>query len=124
MIYGTGIDLTEIKRIKMLRQRFTTFVSKVLTPNEQQAMAQLKGQRQNEFLAGRFSAKEAYSKAYGTGLGSAVGFQDVEILDDEEGKPHLTKHPFNGPAHISISHTEALVMTEVILEVGDPQQND
>lgn len=83
MIYGTGIDLTEIKRIKMLRQRFTTFVSKVLTPNEQQAMAQLKGQRQNEFLAGRFSAKEAYSKAYGTGLGSAVGFQDVEILDEK-----------------------------------------
>ncbi|MCF6160128.1 MAG: holo-ACP synthase [Furfurilactobacillus sp.] len=119
MIYGTGIDLTEINRIQTLRQRFAAFVPKVLTPAEQDVMNKLKGQRQNEFLAGRFSAKEAYSKAYGTGLGSAVGFQDVEILDDDEGRPHLTKQPFDGPAHISISHTETLVMTEVILETVD-----
>ncbi|GEK28948.1 holo-ACP synthase [Furfurilactobacillus siliginis] len=116
MIYGTGIDLTDIERIAKLNERFDSFVAKVLTTNEQAVMNQLHGRRQIEFLAGRFSAKEAYSKAFGTGLGSAVGFQDVEVLDDAQGKPHLAKHPFAGPAHISISHTDTMVMTEVILE--------
>lgn len=116
MIFGTGIDLTDIKRVADLNQRFPKFAAKVLTADEQLAMTTLKGQRKLEFLAGRFSAKEAYSKALGTGLGHAVGFQDLEILDDQLGKPMLTMHPFNGPAHISISHTATQVMTQVILE--------
>ena len=77
--------------------------------------------RQDEFLAGRFSAKESYSKALGTGIGHEVGFQNLEIINNQDGKPELLKHPrlkeLN--AFVSISHTDELVITEVILEKKD-----
>lgn len=115
MIYGVGIDLTEIARIQQAVAHNPRFVEKVLTPAEIAAYQQLSGPRQWEFLAGRFSAKESYSKAYGTGLGT-VGLLDVAILNDHLGKPVITKQPFAGRALVSISHTATLVMTEVILE--------
>ncbi|WP_125768274.1 holo-ACP synthase [Lapidilactobacillus wuchangensis] len=115
MIYGVGIDLTEIARIRQAVAHNPRFVDKVLTPAEIAAYQQLTGPRQWEFLAGRFSAKESYSKAYGTGLGR-VGLLDVTVLNDELGKPVVTAHPYPGRALVSISHTATLVMTEVILE--------
>ena len=84
---------------------------------------QLDGRRAVEYLSGRFSAKESYSKAFGTGLGK-VALQDVEILNNELGKPILTKHPFSGQAFVSISHSETLVFTEVILEKEGPERDD
>ncbi|GAB5053902.1 holo-ACP synthase [Pediococcus parvulus] len=116
MIYGTGIDLTDIDRVFKVQSNLPKFAERVLTDKEQKLYQKYTGKRASEFLAGRFSAKEAYSKAYGTGLGAEVGFQDVEILDNPSGKPTVTKQPFTGIAHISISHTEHYVMTQVILE--------
>ena len=78
-----------------------------------------KGNRKYEFLAGRFSAKEAFSKAYGTGIGKKVGFQDIEILNDSQtGRPEIVKFPGDNKlqAKISISHSGEYVVTEVILE--------
>lgn len=118
MIYGTGIDLTELVRIKKIVDAGLQLPTKVLTPAELAVYERYGAKRQVEFLAGRFSAKEAYSKAYGTGIGAAVSFQDIEILDNAQGKPEIKRHPFNGPAWISISHTDTLVMTQVILERG------
>lgn len=118
MIYGTGIDLTELSRIEAMLAQGLKLPEKVLTPAELAVFKTYGQKRQIEFLAGRFSAKESYSKAYGTGIGAAVGFQDVEILDNAAGRPAITKHPFDGPAWISISHTDQLVMTQVILERG------
>ncbi|MTV82943.1 holo-ACP synthase [Secundilactobacillus folii] len=117
MIYGIGVDIEEIGRICAVKEH-ERFVKKVLTANEADVYHQLTGKHANEFLAGRWSAKEAYSKAFGTGIGQAVSFQDIEILDDESGKPVLKKHPFNGNGFVSISHTSQLVMTQVLLE-GD-----
>nr|WP_317698507.1 4'-phosphopantetheinyl transferase superfamily protein [Xylocopilactobacillus apis] len=71
--------------------------------------------RQVEFLGGRFSVKESYTKALGTGLGS-IGFQDIAVLDDTNGKPFFLYQPFQGKSYVSISHTNELVFTEVILE--------
>lgn len=119
MIYGTGIDLTELSRIQTILAKGLKLPEKVLTPAEQAVFARYPLKRQIEFLAGRFSAKEAYSKAYGTGIGAAVGFQDIEILDNQHGKPEITRHPFDGPAWVSISHTDTFVMTQVILERGN-----
>ncbi|WP_407892772.1 holo-ACP synthase [Lacticaseibacillus sp. N501-2] len=116
MIYGIGVDITEIARIQAAQQKRSDFAQKVLTAAELAKFASFDGKRAAEFLAGRFSVKEAYAKAYGTGLGE-VGLQDVECLDNDRGKPEITKHPFAGKAHVSISHTDTLVMTEVILEV-------
>ena len=117
MIYGIGIDLTEIARIDAAQRRNSHFANKILTTAELAAYQALPEARAVEFLAGRFSLKEAYAKAYGTGIG-AVGLHDVECLNNAAGKPVLTKHPFAGNAFVSISHTDALVMTEVILEVA------
>lgn len=120
MIYGIGVDIEEIGRICEIADR-ERFVNKVLTPAEAAVYNDLQDKRAAEFLAGRWSAKEAYSKAFGTGIGKAVSFQDIEILDDATGKPILKKQPFNGKGFVSISHTRELVMTQVLLE-GDNRE--
>lgn len=114
MIAGLGIDVTEIARIQQAMQRNPHFADKVLTPRELQQFQQYSGARADEYLAGRFSVKESYAKAYGTGLGQ-VPLHAVETLNDEQGRPVVTG-PFSGIAHVSISHTDSLVFTEVILE--------
>ena len=118
MIFGHGIDLTEIERIKKADMKNPHFARKVLTENEWTYFNELKGKRRFAYLAGRFSAKEAYSKALGTGIGKFVSLQAVEILNDASGKPYINKHPRLGllKTHLSISHTDSLVMTSVILE--------
>ncbi len=75
----------------------------------------LKGRRQIEYLAGRWSAKEAFSKAMGTGIGQ-LGFQDLEVLNNERGAPYFSQSPFSGKIWLSISHTDQFVTASVILE--------
>lgn len=116
MIYGLGIDLVDIQRIKQLSNRKPEFLLRILTENEQHQLSKFKGKHYFEFIAGRWSAKEAYSKAFGTGIGSQVSWLDLELLNNDTGKPEFVKHPFNGKVHVSITHTDTLVMTEVILE--------
>lgn len=118
MIYGLGVDITEIERVHKIRQKNEKFITKVLTDNEFEFYQNLTEKRKDEFLTGRFSVKESYSKALGTGIGKYVTFKDLEILDNEWGKPEFKKHPYSEKlnAHVSISHTDELVMTEVILE--------
>lgn len=118
MIYGTGIDITDLARVQAVVAKQPLFLNKVLTPNELHDYQQLQGQRAVEFIAGRWSAKESYSKAMGTGIGATVSFQDIEIRDNAAGRPIVVHHPFGGIAHVSISHTATLVMTQVILERG------
>ena len=119
MIYGTGIDITDLKRVQRVVERQPRFLTKVLTPNERVDYQKLSGQRALEFIAGRWSAKESYSKAMGTGIGATVTFQDIEIRDNDAGRPVVRRQPFGGMAHVSISHTETVVMTQVILERGN-----
>ncbi|CAH0416737.1 holo-ACP synthase [Periweissella fabaria] len=116
MIYGLGIDLADIDRVWDLTVRKPEFMAKFLTPREQSELTKFKGMHAAEFVAGRWSAKEAYSKAFGTGIGRELSFLDLEIINNEVGQPVFTKHPFTGRAHVSITHTDKLVMTEVILE--------
>lgn len=119
MIYGIGIDIEEISRVAKVNETQPQFMKKLLTPQEQAVYATLSGTRAAAFLAGRWSVKEAYSKAYGTGIGHEVGFQDIEVLDDPNGKPVFRTHPFSGQAFVSISHTETLVAAQVVLEGSD-----
>ncbi|MEQ9763349.1 holo-ACP synthase [Streptococcus jiangjianxini] len=115
MIVGHGIDLQDISAIEQAYHKKKSFADRVLTPNELMSFNALKGKRQIEFLAGRWSAKEAFSKAYGTGIGK-VSFQDIEILSDQLGKPYVNKSPFEGQSHLSISHSGGFVQASVILE--------
>ena len=115
MIIGHGIDLQDIAAVQRAHERSSRFASKVLTFKELEIFTSLKGRRQVEYLAGRWAAKEAFSKAMGTGIGP-VGFQDLEILNDAQGAPYFSKSPFSGKVWISISHKGDLVSTSVILE--------
>jgi holo-[acyl-carrier protein] synthase len=114
MIKGIGIDIIELSRIEQIIARQTKLIDRVLTDKEKQTFEQLSERRKIEFLAGRFAAKEAYSKAFGTGIGKEVSFLDIEIETDDLGKPHIVK-PSIG-AHLSISHSRDYAIAQVIIE--------
>ncbi|MGY3778454.1 holo-ACP synthase [Isobaculum melis] len=115
MIIGIGLDIVDLIRIEKAANKQPKFVARVLTAAEKERYDQLTGNRQIEFLAGRFAAKEAFAKAYGTGLGQ-VSFQDIEILNDAKGKPIVTKSPTDFQTFVSITHTGQVAAAQVILE--------
>ena len=115
MIVGHGIDIEALASIQNAVKKRKGFAQRVLTDKEMERFASLKGRRQVEYLAGRWSAKEAFSKALGTGIGK-LGFQDLEILNNERGAPYFSKSPFSGKVWLSISHTDQFVTASVILE--------
>jgi holo-[acyl-carrier protein] synthase len=108
-ISGIGNDIIEIARIDGVIQRHgERFLNKIFTIKEQHYC--LTKARSSAHFAGRFAAKEAVVKALGTGFGSIVGFIDIEILNDEAGKPvvYLASHVDDYFEHprilVSISH--------------------
>jgi len=115
MIVGHGIDIEALASIQNAVEKREGFAQRVLTDKEMERFTSLKGRRQIEYLAGRWSAKEAFSKAMGTGIGK-LGFQDLEILNNEKGAPYFSKSPFSGKVWLSISHTDQFVTASVILE--------
>ena len=115
MIVGHGIDIEELASIQNAVEKREGFAQRVLTDKEMERFTSLKGRRQVEYLAGRWSAKEAFSKAMGTGIGK-LGFQDLEVLNNERGAPYFSKSPFSGKVWLSISHTDQFVTASVILE--------
>ncbi|MER0123753.1 holo-ACP synthase [Streptococcus sp. ZJ93] len=122
MIIGHGIDIQEIAAVEAAMKKHERFASKVLTENELARFRQLKHRRQVEYLAGRWSAKEAFAKALGTGIGQ-VGFHDIEVLTDEKGAPYVAKSPIQVKAWISISHSAGFVQASVILEEIDESKH-
>src|ERR1700709_913207 len=86
MILGTGIDIVEVARIaSSFEQHGERFVNRILVPDE---IAYCLAHRQPApFLAVRFAAKEAISKAFGTGLGAEIGWRGIEIRPKESGEP-------------------------------------
>jgi len=115
MISGIGIDIVELQRIKKIYHRQEKFADRILTEKERSVFNELTDERKTEFLAGRFSAKEAFSKAYGTGIGKSLSFLDIEIEKDENGKPFIVK-PLNKGVHLSISHSREYAVAQVIIE--------
>lgn len=120
MIFGVGIDLVEIERIKKTIETHHKFADRLLTEREMLSYNRIKtGQRQAEFLAGRWAAKEAFSKAFGTGIGSQLHFHDIEIMQTETGQPYVATTKFKGQIYISITHTAAFAAAQVVLENAD-----
>ena len=116
MITGIGIDNVEISRIaRALRQ--PRFAPKVLTKAELTRYENLASlSRRSEFLAGRWAAKEAFAKAYGTGISSKLDFLDLEIAQDSQGRPYFLQQPLDkGLAQLSISHSDLEAMAFVVL---------
>ena len=115
MITGIGIDIVELERIKKIYTRQEKFAERILTEKEIAVFHTLTVERKTEFLAGRFAAKEAFSKALGTGIGGSLSFLDIEIEKDDKGKPYVTK-PINKGVHLSISHSKEYAVAQVIIE--------
>lgn len=121
MILGTGIDIIEIARVERAAVR-ESFVRRILSPRE---VTQWEARGHSiRSLSGAFAAKEAVSKAFGTGIGE-LGWQDIEILHDEKGKPYAALSE-TGQAvmaqmgasrlHVSISHGQEYAVAQAILE--------
>lgn len=88
MIYGVGTDIINIKRVEyILSKKKQAFVKRVLSEHEQALFAN-KGDSA-AYCAKRFAAKEAFAKALGTGIGKMIGFQDLTVRNNENGKPHF-----------------------------------
>lgn len=115
MIAGIGLDLIELDRIESLLERHPKLARRILTSYEMDYYQSVTGKRKIEYLAGRFAAKEAYAKAIGTGIGSELSFQDIEIVKDVFGKPFIkTDRP--GTVHLSITHSRDFAAAQVMIE--------
>jgi len=124
MIFGIGTDIVEVSRIEASINEFGDgFARRILAESELASYQQ--SQIKPRFLAKRFAAKEAFSKALGTGLRAPATFQNIAVSHDALGKPILilatelqlflqTKNITQ--THISISDEKNLAAAFVVLE--------
>lgn len=127
MILGTGIDIIEVERIRNSYAKFgERFVNRILRPAELAYCLQHRDP--GPFLAARFAAKEAISKAFGTGIGAQLGWQDMEVGRKESGEPFVILHNRGARllearrahrVHLSLSHTQNYAAATAILEGPD-----
>lgn len=125
MLAGIGLDLCEIARMIKAIER-PHFVDRVFTAAEAERIRAASGVRRGEIAAGLFAAKEAVSKALGTGL-AGIGLSDIEITPDDAGRPLCA---LGGKAHdraralcgerftvwVSITHEAGMAAATAILE--------
>jgi holo-[acyl-carrier protein] synthase len=92
VIYGIGVDLCDTRRIRLLLERYGEhFARRILTSEEWAGFPA--SRNPVRFLACRFAAKEAFSKALGTGLRYPVSLTRVGVVHDARGKPGYALHP-------------------------------
>lgn len=122
MIIGVGIDIVDINRMEESLQE-AGFQAKVFTAVELEGVRQYRSQ--TEHLAGKFAAKEAFMKAIGAGLRQDVWFTQIDVLNDEAGKPYIRASGEAGKRLgqsgasqilVSISHSAGVAVAVVILE--------
>ncbi len=124
MIYGIGIDVIQPHRVARLLEKYgDRFVRRVLTPLEQPRYERTK--QPVLFLANRFAAKEAFSKAMGTGFRYPVTLQCISVVQNSAGKPGfafnealtalVNSRGINGH-HLTISDESNLACACVVLE--------
>jgi holo-[acyl-carrier protein] synthase len=124
MIYGIGIDVIQPHRVARLLEKYgDRFVRRVLTPQEQPRFS--RSAQPVLFLANRFAAKEAFSKAMGTGFRYPVTLQCISVVQNSAGKPSLAFNEAldemvrrNGITshHLTISDESNLACACVVLE--------
>ncbi len=124
MILGTGIDIIEVARVKASHERFgERFLNRLLLADE--IAYCLSHKNPAPFLAARFAAKEAISKAFGTGIGAQLGWQDMEIRRKKSGEPFVVLHgkgkelfASRGAKQllVSLSHTQNYAAVTAVLE--------
>jgi len=129
MIHGVGTDIIEVDRIRKFIAKGDAFKERVWTPKEIKYCDSHRDPA--PFYAARFSAKEAFVKAMGTGFIKGIGFNEIEIYHDELNKPLIR---LSGKAkecadslgiteiHLSISHVKDWANAIAVLEKNLPGQ--
>ena len=123
-VIGIGVDLVECSRIQHSLDRFgDRFLRRVFTDGEIAYSNSMKFPARH--LAARFAAKEAVSKAFGTGIGKSMGWRDIDVQKKSSGEPFLV---LSGGAEtlardlgmtkalITLSHTDQHAIAMIVLE--------
>lgn len=125
-VQGLGLDLVEVRRIEsVIQKQGERFIRRVFTEREREycgAKAQ-----PAVFYAARFAAKEAVAKAFGTGIGAAIGWLDIEVGRNQLGAPQV--HLWSKGAELaasrrvvrvllSLTHTGGMAAASVVLLAG------
>ena len=123
-VIGIGVDVIECSRIQHSIERFgDRFLHRVFTDDEIEYSMSMKFPERH--LAARFAGKEAVAKAFGTGIGKAMGWRNIDIQKKPSGEPFLV---LSGPAEelatkrrvtaalVTLSHTEHHAVACVVLE--------
>ena len=126
-IVGIGVDVVDCARIESSIERFgERFLRRVFTEGEIAYSQSMKFPARH--FAARFAAKEALSKAFGTGIGKSMGWRDLDVRKKESGEPYVV---LSGGAdqmandrgitkvRISLSHTDTIGMAIIVLEAAD-----
>ena len=120
MIIGIGTDLVQVSRIEATLQKFgPAFEEKVFTLFERERAKRYPLKKQASFYAKRFAAKEAFSKALGSGIGSEAFFQDIEIQNDEKGAPFFK---LRGKALDSLNQKVGTTKVKIHLSLSDEKE--
>jgi len=123
MIKGIGVDMVEISRVRKLIEQDLGFAERIFTDKEI-AHCESKFSKAQHYAA-RFTAKEAFFKALGTGFRDGMGWQDVEVENDVLGKPQLRlaavalaqfKKRKLKRVLLSLSHTRDMAVALVVIE--------
>ena len=123
MIKGIGVDILEVKRLNKILDRDSRFIDRIFT-EEEIAYCDSKANRSQHYAA-RFTAKEAFFKALGSGWRSGLSWKEVWIENDDLGKPEIriggvTRDFFEKKGfrniNISISHSRDYALALVIIE--------
>jgi holo-[acyl-carrier protein] synthase len=124
MILGIGIDIIDIPRVKRIAEEYgDDFVLKLFSEIE---IAYCRSKKNPEInFAARFAAKEAFLKALGSGLRGGIDWKDIQVINDDLGKPFIfpsgrAERAANkigvAVTHLSISHTADYAAAVVVLE--------
>lgn len=123
-VLGIGVDLVENARIEHSLERFgERFLHRVFTEGEIEYSKSMKYPARH--LAARFAAKEAVSKAFGTGIGKSMGWKDIDVRRKESGEPYveleggakkLAGERKVSKVSVTLSHTEHHAMAMIVME--------
>ena len=131
MILGVGIDLVDIFRIDRILEKYPRqFAKRVLGKRELGTYEKIlfselrPKEKANRFIAKRLAAKEAVSKAFGTGLRGQISLKTIEVLNDSLGKPYVVVSPLKDKIslpyfkkiHISLTDENNFAQAIAILE--------
>jgi holo-[acyl-carrier protein] synthase len=132
VIYGIGTDLCDIRRIRAtLARRGERFAEKVLGPHELAVFRERRAKvdaRGEAYLATRFAAKEAFSKAIGMGMHMPMTWRAMEVVKAPSGKPEIALHGELAEwfaarslrAHVTVSDEQDYAVAFVVVETAVP----